>query len=63
MGWLLGLPADVLVSTRIPDSYRGPDGESSHSMAIYINLLSNYAATRTVTVAVRGLRASCRRQP
>ncbi len=55
MGWFAG-PASraMLVSTRIPDSYRGPEERiQSFDGYLAINLLSNYAATRTVTVAVR----------
>jgi hypothetical protein len=55
MGWFAG-PASraMLVSTRIPDSYRGPEERvQSFDGYLAINLLSNYAPTRTVTVAVR----------
>jgi len=55
MGWFAG-PASraMLVSTRIPDSYRGPEERvQSFDGYLAINLLSNYAATRSITVAVR----------
>ncbi len=55
MGWFAG-PASraMLVSTRIPDSYRGSEERvQSFDGYLSINLLSNYAATRTITVAVR----------
>lgn len=55
MGWFAG-PARraMLVNTRIPSSYRGPEERvQSHDGHLAINLLGNYAPTRRITVAVR----------
>lgn len=55
MGWFAG-PARraMLVSAKIPGCYRGPEERVlSYDGFLSINLLSNYAPTRRITVAVK----------